>query len=149
MKPRINLPKVDPESLNAMLALEKYLHGCGIDPKLHHLILTRASQINGCSYCLHMHTRDARSLGESEERLHLLAAWRESPLFTDRERAALAWTEVVTLVADTQVPDQVYQQAAAHFDERELVRLTLIIGAINTWNRLNVAFRSVHPVSQT
>ncbi|MBI5387612.1 MAG: carboxymuconolactone decarboxylase family protein [Verrucomicrobia bacterium] len=146
MKPRLNHAEADPGSLNAMLALEKYLAGCGIDPKLHHLVITRASQINGCAYCLDMHTRDARALGESEQRLHLLAAWRESPLFTDRERAALAWTEAVTLVSETGVPDEVYEVARAQFNERELVQLTLVIGAINTWNRLNVAFRTVHPV---
>ena len=148
MKPRINHALVDPASFNAMLALEKYLRGCGIDPILHHLVITRASQINGCSYCVDMHTRDARALGESEQRLHLLVAWRESPLFTERERAALAWTEAVTLVADTRVPDDVYEAARAQFSELELVQLTYVIGAINTWNRLNVAFRIAHPVRE-
>src|ERR1043165_5739733 len=105
MKPRLNHAEADPGSINAMLALEKYIEGCGIDPILHHLVITRASQINGCAFCLNMHTQDARKLGESEQRLYLLDAWHESPLFTDKERAVLAWTEAVTLVSETHVPD--------------------------------------------
>ena len=107
---------------------------------------TRASQINGCAYCLHMHTRDARARGESEERLYLLDAWRESPLYTERERAALAWTEAVTLVSETHVPDDVYEEVRRHFAEDELVKLTLLVATINAWNRMAISFRSVHPV---
>ena len=106
---------------------------------------TRASQINGCAYCLHMHTSDARKAGESEARLYLLSAWRESGLYTPRERAALAWTEALTNVADTGAPSQDYEQGRAHFTEKEFVDLTLLIGAINVWNRISVGFRAVHP----
>ena len=106
----------------------------------------RASQINGCAYCLHMHARDARAKGESEERLYLLDAWRESPLYTDRERAALAWTEAVTLVSQTRVPDEVYEAVRGQFSQEELVKLTVAIAAINAWNRIAISFRAVHPV---
>jgi len=106
----------------------------------------RASQINGCAYCLHMHARDARAKGESEERLYLLDAWRESPLYTDRERAALAWTEAVTLVSQTRVPDEVYEAVLSQFSEEELVKLTVAVAAINAWNRIAISFRAVHPV---
>jgi AhpD family alkylhydroperoxidase len=107
------------------------------------LIKTRASQINGCAYCIDMHTKEARAKGESEQRLYLLNAWREAPFYTDRERAALAWTEAVTLVADGHVPDEVYEQARVQFSEQELVNLTMAIVAINGWNRLAISFRSV------
>jgi AhpD family alkylhydroperoxidase len=106
----------------------------------------RASQINGCAFCLHMHTKDARASGETEERIYLLNAWRESPLFNDRERAALAWTEALTLVAETHAPDEDYAELSRHFTPVEQVNLTLMIGAINTWNRLAIGFRSIHPV---
>jgi AhpD family alkylhydroperoxidase len=106
----------------------------------------RASQINGCAYCLHMHARDARAKGESEERLYLLDAWRESPLYTDRERAALAWTEAVTLVSQTRVPDEVYEAVLSQFSEEELVKLTIAVAASNAWNRIAISFRAVHPV---
>jgi AhpD family alkylhydroperoxidase len=113
------------------------------------LVRIRASQINGCAMCLHMHTADARKQGETEERLYLLDAWRESPLYTPRERAALAWTEALTLVAETRAPDEVYEELRAHFTEQEQVNLTLLIVAINGWNRLNVGFRTVHPVAES
>lgn len=129
-----------------MLALSNYTRDCGLDHALLELVKIRASQINGCGYCLEMHTREARAAGESEVRLHLLAAWRESPLYTERERAALAWTEAITLIAKAGAPEEVYQAARAHFSEAELVRLTLAIGVINTWNRLAIAFHAVHPV---
>ena len=109
------------------------------------LVRTRASQINGCAYCIHMHTRDARARGETEERLYLLDAWRESPLYTERERAALAWTEAVTLVAQTHVPDAVYEEVRRQFAEDELVKLTVLVAAINAWNRIAISFRSMHP----
>jgi AhpD family alkylhydroperoxidase len=131
------------------MSREAYVKGSGLEPSLFELIKTRASQINGCAYCLHMHTRDARAKGESEERLYLLDAWRESPLYTDRERAALAWTEAVTLVSQTHVPDEVYEAARRHFSEEELVKLTVAVARINAWNRISISFRAVHPVKQT
>jgi AhpD family alkylhydroperoxidase len=114
-----------------------------------HLVKTRASQINGCAFCIHMHTRDARALGESEERLYLLDAWRESPLYSDRERAALAWTEAVTLVSETHVPDDVYAELRRHFSEEEVVKLTVLVATINAWNRISISFRSLHPAGET
>ena len=129
-----------------MLALETYVRQSGLERSLLHLIKTRASQINGCAYCLEMHTREARADGESEERLYLLDAWRESPAYSERERAALAWTEALTLIAETHAPDNLYEDVRAHFSEAETVNLTMLIGAINAWNRLAIAFRAVHPV---
>jgi AhpD family alkylhydroperoxidase len=147
MTPRFNHTDAAPDAIQAQLALEAYVRRSGLERPLLELIKIRASQINGCAYCLEMHTREARAAGETETRLHLLAAWHESPLFTERERAALAWTEAVTLVASSRVPDAVYEHARAHFGEGELVRLTLAISVINTWNRLAISFRAVHPVS--
>ena len=126
-----------------MHSVSKYVHECGLEESLLNLIDIRASQINGCAWCLDMHTKDARAAGETEQRLYMLSAWRESPFYTDRERAALAWTEAVTLPADTHVPEDIYEEARKHFTEKELVDLTLAIVAINGWNRLNVAFRTV------
>jgi AhpD family alkylhydroperoxidase len=126
--------------------LHNYAENSGLDHRLLELIKTRASQINGCAYCIHMHTADARRRGESEERLYLLSAWRESPLYDARERAALAWTEALTLIAATQAPDDVYEEVRRHFSELELVNLTVAIGMINVWNRICVGFRAVHPV---
>ncbi len=146
MKSRMNYFAAAPDSMKAMLALEEQLRGCGLEPSLYHLVKTRASQINGCAYCIHMHTRDARAAGETEERLYLLSAWRESPLYTPRERAALAWTESLTLIAETRAPDEDYAEVRRHFTDTELANLTLLIGAINVWNRLAIAFRSVHPM---
>src|SRR5579864_8247258 len=111
MKPRLDPRDIAPEAMKSIMALESYVQASGLEPSLIELVKTRASQINGCAYCLHMHTRDARAKGESEERLYLLDAWRESPLYTERERAALAWAEAVTLVAETHVPDEVYEAA--------------------------------------
>jgi len=132
--------------MKAVVALETYVQGSGLEPTMIELIKMRASQINGCAYCLHMHARDARAKGESEERLYLLDAWRESPLYTDRERAALAWTEAVTLVSQTRVPDEVYEAVLSQFSEEELVKLTVAVAAINAWNRIAISFRAVHPV---
>ncbi len=143
MKPRIEYAKTAPGAVKAMRALELYVHGCGLERPLLELVKTRASQINGCAYCLDMHTKDARAIGETEQRLYALDAWDETPFFSDRERAALAWTEAVTCVADGHVPDDVYQFAHEHFSETELVDLTLAIVAINGWNRLAIAFRTV------
>lgn len=132
-----------PAAFQAMLVFEKFVQGCGIDPTLLELIKTRTSQINGCAYCLDMHTKDARAHGETEQRLYALNAWRETPFYTERERAALAWTESVTLVAQSQVPDDVYEEARKHFDETELVNLTAAVVAINGWNRFAISFRAV------
>jgi AhpD family alkylhydroperoxidase len=129
--------------MNAMLGLEKYLHSCGLPEKLLHLIKLRVSQINGCAYCIDMHSKDLRAAGDTEQRLYLLDAWREAPFYTDRERAALAWAEAVTRVTEGHVPDNVYEQARSQFMEEELVNLTLAVVTINAWNRLSIAFRSV------
>jgi AhpD family alkylhydroperoxidase len=139
---RINMYEVAPDAVKAMLGLEKYLHSCGLEPGLIHLLKLRASQINGCGYCIDMHSKDARALGESEQRLYLLDAWREAPFYTDRERAALEWMEAVTRVAETQVPDDVYERARAQFSEKELVDLTLLAATINAWNRLAISLRA-------
>ena len=146
MKARLNPFQAAPEEMKALTALENAIQASGLEPSLIHLVKTRASQINGCAYCIHMHTRDARAHGESEERLYLLDAWRESPLYTDRERAALAWTETVTLVAQTHVPDEAYDEVRREFDGAELVKLTMLVVAINAWNRIAISFRSQHPV---
>jgi AhpD family alkylhydroperoxidase len=145
MNPRLNPEKAQPKAMKPMLALEAYINGCGLEGPLIELVKTRASQINGCAYCIHMHTRDARAAGESEERLYLLDAWRESPLYTPRERAALAWTESLTLVSENHVPDAVWEEARSQFDEAEMVDLTLLVTTINAWNRIAIGFRAVHP----
>jgi AhpD family alkylhydroperoxidase len=146
MKPRLNPFQASPETIKAVIALEDHLVNSGLERSLYYLVKTRASQINGCAYCIHMHTRDARAHGESEERLYLLSAWRESPLYSDRERAALAWTESLTLIAETHAPDNVFEEVKKHFSDDEMVKLTILIGTINAWNRLAISFRSVHPV---
>ncbi len=142
MQPRIDSAKVSPGALRAMLGLEKYLHGCGLEQSLLELVRMRASQINGCAYCLDMHSKDARAAGETEQRLYLLDAWREAPFYTARERAALAWTEALTLIADNHVPDEVYFETREFFSEQEMVNLTLAIVAINGWNRISIGFRT-------
>ena len=143
MKARIEFRNANPKIMQLLLAIEGYLHSTGLGSRLQHLIKTRASQINGCAYCLDMHTKDARAEGETEQRLYALDAWRETPFFDARERAALEWTEAVTRVAETGIPDEVFDRVRPHFSEEELVDLTLAISNINTWNRLNVAFRTV------
>ena len=143
MEARLDYRKFSQEPLQAMMALEKYIANCGVDHKLVHLLKLRASQINGCAYCIDMHAIDARAAGETEQRLYALDAWRETPFFDDRERAALAWIEAVTLVSQTHVPDEVYEEALAHFSEKEIVDLTFIATTINAWNRLAVATRAV------
>ena len=140
--PRINYAKLSPGPYDAMEHIDRYLHECHVEQKLLHLIRLRASQLNHCAYCIDMHWKDLRALGESEQRLYGLDAWRESPYYTDRERAALAWTEAVTFVAETGVPDSVYQAARAHFSEAEVADLTLAVAAINAWNRLSIAARA-------
>lgn len=146
MKARLAPYKIAPELMKAMSALEAAVAGSGLEKSLIELVKTRASQINGCAFCIHMHTKDARALGETEERLYLLSAWRESPLYTDRERAALAWTESVTLVSQTGVPDDVYEQVRGSFSDEEIVKLTMLVATINAWNRIAISFRFVHPV---
>ncbi len=143
MQPRIAYPNVALEGIQALRGLETYVRQSGLEPGLLELVKLRASQINGCAYCIDMHTKDARARGESEQRLYAVSAWEETPFFTDRERAALAWTEAVTRVADGHVPDAVFDLARKHFQEKELVDLTLAVVAINGWNRLAISFRAV------
>src|ERR1044072_6206284 len=137
MTPRIDVYKyLKSDPFQAMLSLGKAVEASGLERSLLELVKVRGSQINGCAYCLDMHTKDARALGETEQRLYALSAWRETPFFSDRERAALEWTEAITRIAETHVPDDVYERVRQHFDERELVALTLAAVAINAWNRL-------------
>ena len=143
MTARMNYGTVAPGLYEAMDALDQYVGKCGLDEVLLHLVRLRASQINGCAYCLDMHWKDLRALGEGELRLYSLDAWRECPYYTDRERAALAWTEAVTLITDGHVPDRVHDEARSHFSERELSDLTLAVATINAWNRLSIAARLV------
>jgi AhpD family alkylhydroperoxidase len=147
MTPRIQNPyKSAPDGLKAMMALEASIAASGLEHSLMELVKMRASQINGCAFCLHMHATAARAHGETEMRLYMLNAWRESPLYSDRERAALAWTEALTLLAATGAPDANYELLKSAFNEKEQVNLTFLIGSINLWNRLQVGFRAVHPV---
>jgi AhpD family alkylhydroperoxidase len=145
MKTRLNFYAVSPKALEPMMALEAHFKQSALEPILIDLVKMRASQINGCAYCLHMHSRDARARGEGEDRLYLLNAWRESSLYTDRERAALAWTEALTLVAQTGAPDADFEGLKPHFSEVEIVDLTLLITTINAWNRIAIGFRAQHP----
>lgn len=142
MEQRFNYAKVASGGYKAMMGLEQYLHSSGLEEPLLHLIKLRASQINGCAFCLDMHWKDLRAIGENEQKLYSLDAWRECPWYTDRERAALAWTEAVTLVTNGHVPDAVYLEAKAHFTEKELADLTFAIATINAWNRLSIAART-------
>ena len=142
MQQRLDYKTASPDAFNAMLHTEHQVHNSGLEASLLELVKSRASQLNGCAWCLDMHTKDARAQGETEQRLYLLPVWREAPCYTDRERAALAWTEAVTAIGPDGVPDAVYEEARRHFDEKALVDLTLAIIAINGWNRLNVAFRT-------
>jgi len=141
MQQRIDAMKVSPAAFQAVAALQAYVDKSGLDPKLRELIKIRASQINGCAYCLAMHTRDARKLGETDERMHLLNAWREAPVFSARERAALEWTEAITLVAQDHIPDDAFEAVRKQFSEKEIVDLTAAAVAINSWNRLAIGFR--------
>ena len=142
MAPRIDYTKVGSGALRAMYGLEKYLAESSVEKPLRELIKLRASQINGCGYCIDMHWKDARAAGESEQRLYGLAAWREAPYYSERERAALAWTEELTLIAEHHVSDELYEQTRRQFSEQELVDLTLAVGTINAWNRIAISFRS-------
>lgn len=143
MEPRIDARKYAPEAQKALFALEQYISNCGLEHGLLHLLKMRASQINGCAYCLDMHSKDARALGETEQRLYELNAWEETPFYTERERAALSWIEAITLVSETHVPDSVYEQVRKQFNEKEIVDLTLVGVAINAWNRLAISLRAV------
>jgi AhpD family alkylhydroperoxidase len=145
MSKRLNPYATAPEALQPMMALEASIKESGLEHSLIHLVKMRASQINGCAYCLHMHSADAIKEGESPARLFLLDAWHESALYTPRERAALAWTDALTLVAQTHAPDAAYEEALAQFSPEEMVKLTLLIGTINSWNRISIGFRSAHP----
>jgi AhpD family alkylhydroperoxidase len=142
MSARIDYTKAAPGVARAMYGLQNYVNESGLEVSLLELVKTRASQINGCAYCIDMHTKDARANGESEQRLYGLSAWRETPYYTGRERAALAWTEALTLIAGNEVSDELYQQARQHFDEAELTNLTLAVIAINGWNRIAISFRA-------
>jgi len=141
MEPRLNYQTADPEAIKGMYQLEHYVKTSGLDQKLVHLLKVRASQLNGCAFCLDMHTKDARALGETEQRLYTLDAWRETPFFTDQERAALAWTEALTNIQQGHAPDDVYEELKRHFPEKDIVSLTLAITTINAWNRISIGFR--------
>jgi len=143
MKARLDPRKAAPEAMEAVSHLHAYVRNCGLDHKLLELVKLRASQINGCAWCMDMHSKELRAAGEDEQRLHLLIAWRECPFYTERERAALAWTEALTVLTQDNVPDDVFALARSQFSEQDLVKLTLAIIAINGANRINVAFRTV------
>lgn len=142
MAARLNYAHAFPEGVHAMVQLERTISGSGLEESLLNLVKTRASQMNGCAYCVDMHTKDARAAGETEQRLYALSAWREGPFFTPRERAALEWTEALTDIQDGHASDAVYEEVRKEFDEKELVRLTMAITQINAWNRIAIAFRA-------
>jgi AhpD family alkylhydroperoxidase len=142
MESRLNPFKAAPKAYEAMAALQAYVNACGLEGPLMELVKIRASQINGCAYCIDMHTKDARAAGESEQRLYMLDAWRESPFYSDRERAALEWTESLTKLVEGHVEDAVYKAVKPHFSDQELANLSLAVCSINSWNRLCVAFRA-------
>ncbi|MGA7330025.1 MAG: carboxymuconolactone decarboxylase family protein [Rhodomicrobium sp.] len=146
MKARLDPYAVAPDAIKAMLDLEHYVRNCGLEHRLIELVKMRASQMNGCAFCINLHTKDARKLGETEERIYLLSAWRDAPVYTERERAALAWTEALTLIADTHAPDDAYNEVRRHFSPEETVKLSLVIVAINGWNRLAIGARSIPQV---
>jgi AhpD family alkylhydroperoxidase len=143
MEPRIDFYRLSPDGYKAMLSLEHYLSKSKVEKKLLHLIKLRVSQMNGCAYCLDMHWKDLQGEGESEQRMYSLDAWRETPYYTDRERAALAWAEAVTNITDGHAPDELFEEARQHFSEQELADLTLAVATINSWNRISIAFRVV------
>ena len=142
MPERLNYAKAFPEGIHALRALEKAIRESGLDPRLIELVKTRASQLNGCAYCIDMHTKDARAAGETEQRLYGLSAWRETPFFSSRERAALAWTEAITNIQQGHASDEAYEEVRKEFDDASLARLTMAITQINTWNRIAIAFRA-------
>jgi AhpD family alkylhydroperoxidase len=142
MSQRINYQKVAPKALKGMFELEKFLANSGLERSLYELVKLRASQINGCAYCIDMHTKDAREAGETEQRLYTLSAWRDTPFYSGRERAALEWTEELTLISENDVSDSIYDAVREHFGEEELITLTMAVIAINSWNRLAISFRN-------
>ena len=146
MAMRLDYQKLAPAGMRALGGVYLYVGNCGLPKALIDLVYLRCSQINGCAYCINMHTQDARKHGETEQRLYLLNAWREAPAYSERERAALAWTEAVTLIADTHAPDDVYAEVRKHFSDAETVNLTMLIATINAWNRLAISFRAMPPV---
>ena len=143
MKQRLAYSKVAPGAMTAMRGLQRYLDDCGLEKSLMELVKLRASQLNGCAYCVDMHTKDARAYGETEQRLYCLSVWRECPFYTERERAAMEWTEALTLISETHVPDEIYDAVRPHFTEKELADLTLAVVLINGWNRFAISFRNV------
>jgi len=143
---RLNAYEAAPDAMRAVQRVEAYIQQCGLEKRLIELVKMRASQINGCAYCLHVHSADARRAGETEQRLYLLNAWHEAPLYTERERAALAWTEALTRIEETHAPDSTYDEVRQHFKDKELADLTTLIGLINLWNRLAIGFRYRPPV---
>ena len=143
MKSRLDYGQVAPKAIKGLLEIENYIHHSNLEKSLFELVKTRASQINGCGYCLDMHTKDARKEGETEQRLYALSAWRETPLFTERERIALEWTEALTLIAGNPISDELYERVSKEFNEQDLIALTMTIIAINGWNRLAIPFRTV------
>ncbi len=147
MKPRLVPYIVAPQLMQQFIDFSAMIEKAGLEPSLAELVKIRASQINNCGYCLHMHSRDALAEGETELRITMLSAWRESPLYTDRERAALAWTETLTRLPEKGAPDDVYAEVVAQFSKEEQVQLTMLIGVINAWNRFGVGFHSVHPMA--
>ncbi|HUI33228.1 MAG: carboxymuconolactone decarboxylase family protein [Dysgonamonadaceae bacterium] len=143
MNPRLDYSKTAPNAIKGLLELEKYVANSGLERPLYELVKIRASQINGCAFCLDMHTKDARKAGETEQRIYALNAWRETPFYTNRERAALDWTEALTLISENEIPDSLYQATQEYFTENEMITLTMAIIAINGWNRLAISFRTV------
>jgi AhpD family alkylhydroperoxidase len=142
---RLRSHEVAAAGIKALAEVDGYIENCGLERNLIELVRMRASQINGCAFCLNMHSKNARRLGESEQRLYLLDAWAESSLYSPRERAALAWTDAVTRIAETHAPDAAYSALRAHFSDKEIVDLTILISLINAWNRLSISLRSPHP----
>ena len=149
MTPRMNIFLAAPQGSKAMLAVEASIEESGLEHGLIELVRLRASQINGCAFCLHMHVRDAVKHGENDMRIHMLDSWRGSPLFSDRERAALNWTESLTRIAETHAPDEDYALLKSHFSEKEIAYLTLVIGALNLWNRVQTGLRAIHPTEES
>ncbi|HEY1264154.1 MAG TPA: carboxymuconolactone decarboxylase family protein [Terriglobales bacterium] len=143
MQPRIDITKISLDGVKAMLGLENYLHHCGLEEGLLHLLKLRVSQMNGCAYCLDMHWKDLKAIGENEQRLYSLDAWRETPFYSERERAALAWAEALTNITHGHVPDELFEETRRHFSEKEIVDLTLAVTTINAWNRISISTRAV------
>ena len=148
MQQKLNMGKVAPDAYKAVMALENYVQNCGIEKNLIHLMKLRASQINGCAFCVDMHVKESRHAGLSEQWINLLCVWKESPIYDARERALLAWVEAVTLLAKTGAPDSDYDALKQHFNDEEIAKLTVAIGTINIWNRLAVSFRFQHPIDK-